>query len=105
MMTRTSVLGVLLYTLLLRVSLGYAFYSNINSLKNSQPHLRLKRRYKGTNQLQFQRGHTTRRYASSFGLPDIPLLPTLVLTTLGIFAIFSIDNKIDITDAGRAESR
>jgi hypothetical protein len=31
---------------------------------------------------------------------DIPLIPAVALSSLAIFAVFNIDNKIDLTDEG-----
>lgn len=42
---------------------------------------------------------------ASFGLPDIPYIPALVVSTALVFAIFNIDTDIDLTDAGKAEAR
>lgn len=36
---------------------------------------------------------------------DIPLIPTLICTTAGIFAIFNLENPIDLTDQGLAKAR
>jgi hypothetical protein len=46
-----------------------------------------------------------RKSKSALAAVDVPLIPTLILSTAGIFAIFNIDNKIDITDKGLAEAR
>ena len=35
---------------------------------------------------------------------DIPLIPSLIGTGLLVFGLFNIDNKVDLTDAGRMES-
>ena len=41
-----------------------------------------------------------------YALPDIQFLaPALVLSTGLIFAVFNIENKVDITDKGLAEAR
>lgn len=41
-----------------------------------------------------------------YALPDIQfLVPALVLSTGLIFAVFNIENKVDITDKGLAEAR
>jgi hypothetical protein len=36
---------------------------------------------------------------------DIPLIPALICTTAGIFAIFNLENPLDLTDQGLAKSR
>lgn len=36
---------------------------------------------------------------------DIPLIPALIVTTAGIFAIFNLENPIDLTDQGLAKAR
>ena len=40
-----------------------------------------------------------------FSSQDIPLVPTLIATTAVVFAIFNIDNPVDLTDQGRAKAR
>jgi len=42
---------------------------------------------------------------AAFTLPDIPLIPSLLLSTAVVFGIFNIENPVDITDAGKAEAR
>ena len=36
---------------------------------------------------------------------DVPLIPAVLLSTGAVFAVFNIDNKVDLTDAGRAQSK
>ena len=36
---------------------------------------------------------------------DIPLIPAVLLTTGAVFAVFNIDNKVDLTDSGRAAAK
>ncbi len=47
-----------------------------------------------------------KRLRPAYALPDIQfLVPALVLSTGLIFAVFNIENKVDITDKGLAEAR
>ena len=45
------------------------------------------------------------RRNAALGLPDFPLIPTILVATLGVFALFNINNDVDLTDAGRADAR
>lgn len=36
---------------------------------------------------------------------DIPFIPAVLLTTGAVFAVFNIDNKVDLTDSGRAAAK
>ena len=65
---------------------------------------------KGTTRIISNRQKESRREVLlrrnvAFGLPDFPLIPTFLLVTLGVFALFNINNDADLTDAGRAEAR
>ena len=51
------------------------------------------------------RGDVAFHRNAALGLSDFPLIPSVLLATLGIFALFNIDNDVDLTDAGRADAR
>ena len=36
---------------------------------------------------------------------DIPLVPAIIGTAVAVFAIFNIENPVDLTDRGRADAR
>ena len=36
---------------------------------------------------------------------DIPLIPAIIGTAVAVFAVFNIENPVDLTDRGRAEAR
>ena len=36
---------------------------------------------------------------------DIPMVPAIIGTAVAVFAVFNIENPVDLTDRGRAEAR
>lgn len=50
------------------------------------------------------RPSTYRKSKSQLAL-DIPLIPSIIGSTLLVFGLFNIENKIDLTDKGLAEAR
>ena|ERR1719453_2319863 len=52
-----------------------------------------------------EHGRESTQRKASFGLPDFPLIPSFLVATLVVFGLFNIDNEVDLTDAGRAETR
>mmetsp|Transcript_17862 Transcript_17862/g.17937 ORF Transcript_17862/g.17937 Transcript_17862/m.17937 type:complete len:131 (-) Transcript_17862:95-487(-) len=48
---------------------------------------------------------TKSRLSTSLNLSVIEFIPALLGTTAIVFAAFNIDNKVDLTDAGRAAAR
>ena len=36
---------------------------------------------------------------------DVPLIPAIVLSSAAVFAVFNIENKVDLTDEGRWKAR
>lgn len=36
---------------------------------------------------------------------DIPIIPAIIGVSVGVFAIFNIENPVDLTDSGRAKAK
>mmetsp|Transcript_21108 Transcript_21108/g.19228 ORF Transcript_21108/g.19228 Transcript_21108/m.19228 type:complete len:139 (+) Transcript_21108:26-442(+) len=93
---------ILIYLLIaLRISICLCYVRNVQTSNL----LKISNNFNSIKKINnYQLTTTSISPIKAFG-SDIPFIPTLVISTLVIFGLFNIDNKVDLTDVGRANAR